>query len=180
MNEERQLVKQCKTRSAKAFDQLYRRYSPVLWGICLRYGGCQESAEDILQDAFLTIINKIEAYRFEGSFEGWMKKITVNTAINYLRKQKRQVTSDIENDVSNTPISEDIDVVSKLNEQEILDCIRKLPDGYRTVFNLYVIEGYKHKEIAELLGISEVTSRTQFSKARKALQIEILKRNESI
>jgi RNA polymerase sigma-70 factor (ECF subfamily) len=178
MNEERRLVKQCKNRSPKAFDRLYNTYSPVLFGICLRYGGDRPTAEDMLQEAFLTIIDKIDGYRFEGSFEGWLKRVTVNTAINYLRKQNRQTHFSIDDSGYFEPGSDDVDALSRMSEMEILSCIQCLPDGYRTVFNMYVVEGYRHKEIAEELGISENTSRTQLAKARKALQIEMIKRNE--
>ena len=178
MNEERRLVKQCRNRSPKAFDHLYQRYSPVLFGICLRYGGDKSSAEDILQESFITIFNKIDAYRFEGSFEGWLKRITVNTAINYLRKQHRQYFSSIDEQEYFDPAAYGTDVVSQMSEKEILECIQNLPEGYRTVFNLFVVEGYKHKEIAEMLGVTESTSRTQLAKARKALQSDIMRKYE--
>ncbi len=178
MNEEKQLVKQCRNRSARGFDRLYQRYASVLFGICLRYGGNKEAAEDILQDVFVTIFKKIDSYRFEGSFEGWLKRITVNVAINYLRKQKRKYLVSVDDNEYVKLESYDADAISKLSEMEILESIQRLPEGYRTVFNLYVIEGYKHKDIAEMLGITESTSRTQLAKARKALQLDILRKYE--
>jgi RNA polymerase sigma-70 factor (ECF subfamily) len=178
MKEEKKLVRQCKANSPKAFDRLYDKYSPVLFGICLRYGADRSVAEDMLQESFMTIFSKIEGYRFEGSFEGWLKRITVNTAINILRKRNKHLHLRFDNDVYFEPSSTEVSPVDRMSEQEILKCIQELPLGYRTVFNMYVIEGYKHKEIAECLGISENTSRTQLAKARKALQIEIKRINE--
>lgn len=174
MKEEKQLVKQCKKHSHKAFDRLYDAYSPVLFGICLRYARDASSAQDILQEAFLTIFNKIEGYRFEGSFEGWLKRITVNTAINYLRKQNRQSFSSLDDGYHEYSAAEADNIVGGMSEQEILQHIQTLPDGYRTIFNLFVIEGYKHVEIAKMLNITESTSRTQLAKARKVLQRKLM------
>ncbi len=168
MSEDKKLVKRCQQRDGKAFNKLYDRYAPVLFAICMRYGTNRAEAEDILQESFLTIFNKIEAYRFKGSFEGWMKRITVNTAINLLRSKNHQLHRTINDDYIDVKY-EGSDTISKLSEEEILKCIQNLPTGYRTVFNLHVVEGYKHREIAELLGISENTSRTQLGKARTAL-----------
>lgn len=176
MKDDRKLVKQCKNGSHKAFDDLYAKYSPVLFGICLRYARDYSSAEDILQEAFITIINKIEGYRFEGSFEGWLKRVTVNTAINYIRKQSRQNLFRIDDESYHDPPSQEADVVSSLSEKELMQHIQALPDGYRTVFNMFVIEGYKHTEIAEILGVTESTSRTQLAKARRTLQNELMKK----
>ncbi|MGC9330335.1 MAG: RNA polymerase sigma factor [Bacteroidales bacterium] len=174
MREEKKLVKRCQLRDGKAFNKLYEKYAPVLFAICMRYGKNQAEAEDILQESFLTIFNKIETYRFEGSFEGWMKRITVNTAINLLRSKNHQLYR-IKSDEYDQVKFEGYDAISKLNEEEILKCIQNLPVGYRTVFNLHVVEGYKHREIAELLMISENTSRTQLGKARQALIKEMEK-----
>jgi RNA polymerase sigma factor (sigma-70 family) len=175
MSEEKNLVKKCQQRNGKAFNRLYDRYAPVLFAICMRYGTNQAEAEDMLQESFLTIFKKIEGYKFKGSFEGWMKRITVNTAINLLRSKNHRLYRSHTKDEYHQIEDFETDVVSKMSEKEILECIKKLPTGYRTVFNLYVIENYKHREIAELLGISENTSRTQLGKARNALKREIEK-----
>lgn len=169
MSEERKLIKQCKQRNPKAFDRLYKRYSSVLFGICLRYASDKSEAEDMLQEAFITVFNKIESYRYEGSFEGWLKRITVNTAINVLRKESRNRQNSMTRNEFHELKSGDADIIAQISENEILNCIQKLAAGYRTVFNMYVIEGYKHPEIAEALNISVSTSRSQLVKARKAL-----------
>ncbi len=168
MSEDKKLVKRCQQRDGKAFNKLYDKYAPVLFAICMRYGTNQAEAEDILQESFLTIFNKIEAYEFKGSFEGWMKRITVNTAINLLRSKNHQLYRTKGDEYVDVKY-EGYDAISKLTEKEILKCIQKLPTGYRAVFNLHVVEGYKHREIAVLLGISESTSRTQLGKARLVL-----------
>jgi len=173
MSEEKKLVKQCKRRNARAFDRLYDRYSPVLFAICMRYASAKTEAEDMLQESFLTIYQKIDSYRYQGSFEGWLKRITVNTAINIIRKNARSLQMTMTKDEYHQVVSQENDVISQMSERDILNCIQNLPSGYRTVFNLYVIEGYKHKEIAEMLNISENTSRTQLIKARKALKLEM-------
>lgn len=175
MSEEKKLVKRCKQRDGRAFNKLYDKYAPVLFGICMRYSANRAEAEDILQEAFLTIFGNIEGYKFQGSFEGWMKRITVNTAINLLRSKNYRLHQYFTKDDNYDVASLDNDAVSGMNEKEILKCIQKLPTGYRTVFNLFVLEGYKHKEIGEILGISENTSRTQLGKARQTLKIEMEK-----
>lgn len=176
MSEEAKLVRLCKRRSRKAFDALYKRYASVLFGICLRYAKDTPEAEDMLQESFVTVFLKIDSFKETGSFEGWLKRICVNTSINFLRQRNRLAVSE-KNVAEYYALSDDApSIIQKLSEEEIMTCIQTLPDGYRTVFNLYVIEGYKHKEIAEVLKISKNTSRTQLIKARRALQIEIKKR----
>lgn len=168
MTDNVQLIKQCQKKSKKAFDELYRTYSSLMYGICLRYTKDQHEAQDLLQECFIRILNKIDGYKFEGSFEGWIKRLTVNHAINYLKTKKHFMSEDIseyeiENENFNT------DVISEMNAQDIIKMINNLPVGYRTIFNLHVVEGYKHTEIAEILEISDITCRTQFKKAREAL-----------
>lgn len=173
MSEEKKLVRLCKQKSNKAFNKLYDNYAPVLFAICLRYAADKSEAEDILQESFIKIFNNIKRYKSQGSFEGWLKRVTVNTALNYLRTRKRLLYSDEKDKEMNQFIDDKIDAVSQMSENEILNCIQDLPAGYRTIFNMYVIEGYKHAEIAKILNISVNTSRTQLIKARKALQKEL-------
>ena len=174
MSENVKLIKQCQKKSKKAFDELYKTYSPIIYGICLRYTKDTHEAQDLMQECFLKILNKIGEYRFKGSFEGWMKRLTVNQAINYLKSKKRFMSEDIsEYEIITTNYNND--VLSEMSAQEIIQLISKLPDGYRTIFNLHVIEGYKHTEIAEMLNINDVTCRTQFKKAREALIVLINK-----
>ncbi len=145
-----------------------------MMSICLRYAGEKETARDLLQDGFVTLFTKIHTYSGKGAFPAWVKKIFVNTALEYLRKS---------NDVLrfSTDITEalhlqdtDISVLQQLSANDLLAYVTKLPHGYRTIFNMYAIEGYLHAEIAEELGIQEVTSRTQFIRARQLLQKMIL------
>ena len=169
MIDEKQLVEYCISNKDGALDELYRRYAPKLFGICIRYGKNQQEAEDILHDGFIRIMKYLKEFRYEGSFEGWLRRIMLNTAINYYKKNTRYFS-----DVDLTNISDgevfNSSVLDALSLKELLNVIKSLPDGYRIVFNLYVVEGYKHKEIAEMLGISESTSKSQFMKARNALK----------
>lgn len=176
MTDNVKLIKQCQKKSRKAFDELYLTYSPLLYGICLRYTKDEHEAQDLLQECFIRILNKISDYSFKGSFEGWIRRLTVNHAINYLKSKKHFMTEDIsEYEIENE--NNNADILSELNAQEIVKMINKLPSGYRTVFNLHVIEGYKHIEIAEILEISDITCRTQYKKAREAL-IKMINENE--
>lgn len=160
------------TRETKAvYDFLSRK----MYAVCLRYMGDRESAEDVLQDGFVTLFNKMGSYSGEGSFEGWARKIFVNTALMSLRKKdalKNSEDVDAARDISNGEPS----AIQKIGYRDLLDLIAALPPGFRTVFNMYVIEGYSHKEIAEELGISETTSRSQLQRARALLQSKIKER----
>ncbi|MDH7447350.1 RNA polymerase sigma factor [Aquimarina sp. 2201CG14-23] len=164
-----QLIKNCKKQDAKAQEQLYRLYGSKLFSICLKYSNNYASAEDTLQDAFITIFNKIEQYKSQGSFEGWIKRITINTALQKYRKQK--VFEIIgEEQIEEVEVEIDEDQVSL---DYLLEIIQQLPDRYRLVFNLYVLDGYSHKEIAEMLDISNGTSKSNLARARKILKEKI-------
>lgn len=149
-------------------EELYRRYSPRMYAVCLRYAGNAEEAEDILQEGFIKVFNKMDSFRNEGSFEGWMRRIFVNTAIEHFRRKKYllPVTEKEENTIEGKYIS----VLDSLSAKDIMQLIQELSPGYRTVFNLYVVEGFSHKEIADQLGISEGTSKSQLSRAKVILQ----------
>ncbi len=136
--------------------------------VCLRYARNRSDAEDILQDGFVRLFQHIHQYKFKGSFEGWMRRIFVNASLKKYQAKKwqnEQTPLDAVPDAGSDP-----DIVQRLSEEEIMRLVSELPDGYRIVFNMYVVEGYSHKEIAEHLGINEATSRTQLLKARKQLQ----------
>ncbi|WP_299433648.1 RNA polymerase sigma factor [uncultured Aquimarina sp.] len=164
-----QLIKNCKKQDAKAQEQLYRLYGSKLFSICLKYSSNYSSAEDTLQDAFITIFDKIGQYRNQGSFEGWIKRITVNTALQKFRKQK--VFEIIgEEQIEEVEVEIDEDEVSL---DYLLEIIQQLPDRYRLVFNLYVLDGYSHKEIAEMLDISIGTSKSNLARARNILKEKI-------
>lgn len=150
---------------------LFEQYAGKMMTICIRYSCCQAEAEDMLQEAFVRIFTYINQYKFEGSFEGWLKRIVVNTALKILQKKVihfSELNEELQ-EVSNT----DSDAWSNLSEREILKLVSSLPTGYRMVFNLYVLEGYSHSEIAEMLTINPGTSRSQLAKAKRILQEQI-------
>lgn len=137
-------------------------------GVCLRYAKNQAEAEDILQDGFVKVFGNLHKYQPFGSFEGWVRRIFVNTAIEYYRQRRKFIINDIE--IENEDFEFSDNVVDKMSADEIMGLIKEMPDGYRMVFNMYAIEGYSHKEIAENLGISIGTSKSQYSRSRTYLQ----------
>lgn len=149
-------------------EALYQRFSPKMYGVCLRYAGTAENAEDILQEGFIKVFKKMGSFRREGSFEGWLRRIFVNTAIEHFRRKRylQPVSEKEENSIEGKYLS----VLDDLAEKDILALVQQLSPGYRTVFNMYVVEGYTHKEIADMLGISEGTSKSQLSRAKVILQ----------
>lgn len=165
---ESDLLEGCRRADRKMQHELYKRYAPKMYGVCLRYAGNAEEAEDILQEGFIKVFNKINSFRGEGSFEGWVRRIFVNTAIEHFRKKTylQPLTETEENTVEGKYLS----VLDNLAEKDIIQLVQQLSPGYRTVFNMYVVEGYTHKQIAEILGISEGTSKSQLSRAKLILQ----------
>ncbi|MEI9910210.1 MAG: sigma-70 family RNA polymerase sigma factor [Bacteroidota bacterium] len=165
---EHDLISGCIDGNRRMQEELYRRFSPRMYAVCLRYAGSSEEAEDILQEGFIKIFKKLDSFRSEGSFEGWIRRIFVNTAIEHFRRKRylQPVTEREENTIEGKGIS----VLDNLAEKDILDLVRQLSPGYRTVFNMYVVEGYTHKEIGDILGISEGTSKSQLSRAKVILQ----------
>lgn len=165
---ETDLIKGCLQNDRRMQEELYKRFSPRMFAVCLRYAGNTEEAEDILQEGFIKIFKKLDSFRGEGSFEGWIRRIFVNTAIEHFRRKRYlQPVSEKE---ENTLEGKDISVLDKMAAKDILALIKELSPGYRTVFNMYVVEGYTHKEIADMLGISEGTSKSQLSRAKVILQ----------
>lgn len=164
-----ELVDSCKQGNRKAQEQLYRDYSPTLFGVCLKYSRNKTEAEDHLHDSFITIFDKIGQYRFKGSFEGWAKRITVNTVLQKYRKEEhlKLVTDNFENEVEVDPGYADIGL------DTLLRYIQELPNKYRLTFNMYVLDGYTHKEISELLGTSPGTSKSNMARARIILKEKI-------
>jgi RNA polymerase sigma factor (sigma-70 family) len=167
MLDEPKLIRQCLANDSAALSQLYKQFSPVLFAICLRYASNREEAQDLLHDGYIRILNSLADFRFEGSFEGWMKRIMVNMAINYYRKRAKINFAPLEHTA--LPGDDAPSAIDSLNAEQLILLIAGLPDGYRQVFNLYALEGFKHREIAEMLGISENTSKSQYMKARKWL-----------
>jgi RNA polymerase sigma factor (sigma-70 family) len=171
---EEQLIKACIKEDATAQRQLYHLYSRRMLGVCYRYARNEDDAADILQDAFIKVFDKIHQFKFEGSFEGWIRRIVVNTALKKytLARYSKEVNSyEIADRFDKT---EDPAVFNTLSQKDLLAMINQLPDGYRLVFNLYVIEGYQHDEIAQMLNIQPGTSRSQLVKARNMLQQQII------
>jgi RNA polymerase sigma factor (sigma-70 family) len=168
---ETDLIQGCLKKDSIAQHALFEKYAGVLMTICRRYAKDQPEADDMLQDAFISIFSHLNQFKSIGPFEGWLKKITVNAAIRILQKRKVKIIS-ISDDQQEME-SQEFNVLSDLNAEDILKLINQLPDGYRMIFNLYVIEGYSHDEIAEMLKIKTATSRSQLSKARALLKERI-------
>ena len=172
MHSDRELIAKCLQGNPKAQETLYRQYAPRMFGVCIRFARNNFEAEDILQEAFIKVFNHLSDFSHQGSFEGWIRRIVINTAINYYKskvKQWDEVSIDRaggENDLR----TNDIDCLTR---DDLLKIIRELPEGYRMVFNLYIIEGYNHQEIGKMLNISESTSKSQLSRARAVLQEKV-------
>jgi RNA polymerase sigma factor (sigma-70 family) len=180
MQPDQALIRGCKEGDKDAFDGIYSRYSSVMYGICLRYARDREEAQDLLQEGFIRVYERIHQYSGEGSFEGWMRRLFVNMALDVYKKKKRESEQVLAFAAEMVP-EEDDNPWPAVSEKELVEMIRQLPEGYRMVFNLFAVEGFSHKQIAAQLGISESTSKTQFFKARKQLrqQVEALVRKTS-
>jgi RNA polymerase sigma-70 factor (ECF subfamily) len=179
MQQESKLIEGCISGERRSQNELYSLYSGLFFGICLRYAGNRNEAQDMLQEGFIRIFSKISTYKGQGSFEGWMKRIIVNTALNYVRDHSKErlliSLPDSYNHVADESPQEEI--LESLSTDEMMALIQNLPDGYRIVFNLYVFENNSHKEIAEELNISENTSKTQLMRARLHLRKLIIERH---
>ncbi len=173
---EKELIEGCLSADRRCQEELYLRFSPKMYAVCYRYAGNQNDAEDLLQEGFMRVYRYLGKYRGDGSFEGWIRRIFVNTAIEYYRKKSNLYA------VSDHHLPQlqaaDISALESLKAEDVMAMVARLASGYRTVFNLYVVEGYSHKEIAEMLGITEGTSKSQLARARYLLQ-EQMERRES-
>ena len=163
----------CIRRDRQALKKLYEDHYPTMMGVCLRYANNKEDALDILHEGFIKVFKKIKQFQPGTSLSAWIRRIMVNTAIDYYRKNIRRRTEDL--DQAYRLSNPDPDAISRFSEKEILAAVQQLTPAYRTVFNLYVIEGYSHREIAEKLDITESTSRSNLVKARSKLQDALLK-----
>ncbi len=166
--QESDLIKACVRKERWAQQKLYEDYYSQMMGVCLRYANNEDDALDILHEGFIKVYKNISKYQLGTSLNAWIRRIMVNTAIDYYRKSVRRRTEDIEQ--AYDIYSNEADAISQCTEKEILEAVQKLSPAYRTVFNLYVIEGYSHKEIADILGITESTSRSNLVKARGNLK----------
>lgn len=171
---EQQIIDGCKTQQRNAQQALYEKHARTMYGICLRYSVDADVAKDLLQEGFIKIFASIPSFEGKGSFEGWMKRIFVNMALEVIRKNKTTnlKTEQLDNltDEDIATAGDDADDMSLIPVGELLKMVKSLPEGYSTIFNLYAIEDYSHKEIASMLNISEGTSRSQYVRARQALQ----------
>ena len=170
---EEALVKACQKGNPKAQQRVYEKYAPKMFGICFRYVHDDFEAEGIMIEGFVRVFNKIESFKSEGSFEGWIRRIMVNESLMYLRSNKKYQFEISYDQILYEPEPEQFR--TDLEVQDLLKLIERLPVGYKTVFNLYAIEGYSHAEIAKHLGITESTSKSQLSRARVVLQNELVK-----
>jgi RNA polymerase sigma-70 factor (ECF subfamily) len=175
MTEEQMLAGSIKN-NANAQEALYNRFSPRMLGVCYRFAKNREDAEDMLQEGFIKVFTQLHQYRNEGALEGWIRRIIVHTCINVLKKNKK--FSDCVDIIhaNSIFIKEDM-IPSIMQAKQVVECIRLLPLGYRTVLNLYAIEGYSHKEIAKMLEIEESTSRSQYTRAKAMLEDVLIKKN---
>lgn len=173
---EAELIEGCVRGESEAQRQLYERYSSVMYPVCVRYLG-REDAKDMLQEGFLTVFDKIGSYKGQGSFEGWMRKVFVNASLMHIRKNDvlRHTEELGSPQEGGTEAMTEYGVLEQISSKEILNLVAELPPGLRSVFNLFVMDGYTHAEVGELLGITEQSSRSQLSRARVMLQEKIKK-----
>jgi RNA polymerase sigma-70 factor (ECF subfamily) len=170
---EENLIKGCIAEDRECQRELYKRFSGKMMAVCLRYASSRMEAEDMLQEGFIKVFDNIGKFKMEGSLEGWVRRIMVNNAINKIRANK--IKFEELGNVSDDFLQHDKNIIDKMSEQDILKLISQMPQGYKYVFNMYAIEGLSHKEIADNLGIEEASSRSQYAKAKKYLQQQIIK-----
>lgn len=168
--DESELVEGCKKGIPKFQRALYEQYSRKMYGLCLRYADNADDAQDILQEGFIRVYRKVDTFRGQGSFEGWIRRIMVHTSIEHYRRNSRFFMVDVDQAKG---VELNATVLSEMGREEIMQVVNQLPVGYRTVFNLYVVEGHTHQEIAMMLEISVGTSKSQLSRAKKILQEKI-------
>ena len=165
-----QLVKDCVQKKPSAQKKLFDKFSRKMMGLCMRYASDTQEAQDIVQDGFIKVFNSIEGFHHEGSLEGWIKRIMINTALDAYRKNKKR-QNDVELDSEWVlEVGEEDGIVEDMSASYLMSLVQKMPEGYRIVFNMFAVEGYSHKEIADTLGISVNTSKSQYSRARIFLQ----------
>ena len=165
----------CLTNNAAAQEALYARFSPRMLGVCYRFAKNREDAEDMLQESFIKIFSQIQQYRNECVLEGWVRRIVVHTCINILKRNKK-FSDSIDISFASGIGTKEETIPSIMQAKEVVECIRLLPIGYRTVLNLYAIEGYSHREIGEMLDIEESTSRSQYTRAKSMLEGVLVKK----
>lgn len=171
------IIKGCQKRDLNAQKELYEIFKGSMFGICMRYAGDYDDAQDILQDGFLKVYEKVHQFQFKGSFYGWIRKIMINTALERFRTKYQMIN--IDDNIKEVEMKERSDISTELTVKELLKIVQELSPRYRMVFNLYAIEGYSHKEISRMLNISEGTSKSNLSRARVILQQKIKNYNRT-
>lgn len=166
--DQKQLVKDCIKKKSQAQQELYQHFAPLMLGVCYRYTKSIHDAEDVLQEGFVKVFTHIESYKNSGELGAWIRRIMVNTALNYLKKNKKYRSEMAFAEMPLHPVSNDNPAIN-LDAKQLAELIRQLPTGFQTIFNLYAIEGYTHVEIGEMLGISDGTSKSQYARARYLL-----------
>jgi RNA polymerase sigma factor (sigma-70 family) len=166
-----QIIAGCRAGDRKYQELLYQRFASKMFTVCMRYAAESNSAQDLLQEGFVKIFKNIDKFRGDGSFEGWIRRIFVNTCLEFVRKKANMY---VVQDTDSVKVEyQDENALQKLMKEDLMEMIQSLSTGYRTIFNLYVIEGYSHKEIAELLNVTEGTSKSQLARARYLLQKKV-------
>jgi RNA polymerase sigma-70 factor (ECF subfamily) len=163
------LIKECVNGNARAQRLLFDKFSRKMFSVCLRYANSEDQAEDVLQDGFVKVFFKLKDFKNEGSLEGWIRRIMVNTALDQIRKNSKTLGDTNIDDVGYKIENNDF-IIENMMADDLMKMIHAMPDGYKVVFNMFAIEGYSHGEIAETLGISENTSKSQYSRARAYLR----------
>ena len=179
MEVEKDILEGCKQGRSSAQKRLFDTYSRLMLGICARYATCTEEAEDIMQEGFVKIFLHIKKFKEDGSLVAWMRRIMINTAITHYHKMLKHRYHDDLDEVRESKFEEHGWSEADFTREELYNVIQRMPDGYRVVFNLYAVEGYKHREIAEILKIDENTSKSQYSRARRWLQERLIRIKES-
>jgi RNA polymerase sigma-70 factor (ECF subfamily) len=174
--DETTLVKECVIGNPRAQRALFDKFASKMLGVCIRYAKDTEQAEDILQDGFVKVFSKLKDFKSEGSLEGWIRRVMVNTALDQIRKNSKML-GDISTDDVAYKLENNDTILENLMAEDLMKMIKSMPDGYRVVFNMFAIEGYSHAEIGDTLGITESTSKSQYSRARAYLRERIEKIN---
>lgn len=167
---EAELLEGCRKGQAQAQRMLYDRYSRIMFGVCLRYASSREDAQDILQEGFIRVFKNLDTFRGEGSMEGWVRRIMIHTSIEHYRRRSKYFLVDV-NEAQGLEVTPD--AIGKLSRDELLSLIQELPPGYRTIFNLYEVEGFSHQEIGTMMNVSVGTSKSQLSRAKSWLKERI-------
>jgi RNA polymerase sigma factor (sigma-70 family) len=165
------LIRGCLSGDSRMQETLYNRFAPKMYAVCLRYSNNADDAQDLLQEGFVKVFRNLDKFRAEGSFEGWVRRVFVNTSIEHYRRKVNLISTTDRDDAYVEDHS--ANALDKLAEKDIIKLVQELSPGYRTVFNMYAIEGYSHKEIGSILGISEGTSKSQLARAKGILQRKV-------